>query len=59
MIARNNLLTGVCSAWYECGEFPYGAPHCLFPGLSSCKLNTLHTIKALKASSVTKRNVKK
>lgn len=48
MIAINNLLNGVCSA---CGEFLDGAPHCLFPGLTAYKLNTLNTIKAFKASS--------
>lgn len=53
MIARNYLLTGVCDVWYECGEFLYGASHCLFPGLTTYKLNILNTIKALKASSVT------
>lgn len=51
MIAINNLLNGVCSAWYDCGEFLDGAPHCLFPGLTAYKLNTLNTIKAFKASS--------
>lgn len=47
MIAINNLLNGVCSVWYECGEFLDGAP----PGLTAYKLNTLNTIKAFKASS--------
>lgn len=53
MIARNNLLNGVCDVWYECGEFLYRASHCLFPDLTTYNLNMLNTIKALKASSVT------
>lgn len=53
MIARNNLLTGICNVLYEYGEFLYGACHCLFPGLTTYMLNLLNTIKALKARSVT------